>query len=272
MDSARRPALLARFRETLRARLQRLAGSFDSNRAWSDEALDEALAELHTLKGEARMLGLLKLASLAHELESSVAEQSSGVDRSRALDAMRLALEDDVEPAARHDGGEGRERAQALLNEWARHAEVLAAESGKLLRVEVRAEEGVGVEGATVEKLWPALLHLLHNAVDHGLESPHQRGDKPRVGRLTLSAEIRGACFVLTVEDDGRGIAPGAIERLFEPGFTTRAEVTALSGRGVGLDAARRQVEALGGRIAVETELGQGTRFMISVPGTPSAR
>jgi chemotaxis protein histidine kinase CheA len=239
------------------------------------------------------MLGLVELALLAHELESSLAERSVSVDYSRALDEMREALERDAEHvavgAAPGRAGDAAEQFQSLLGEWARHAEALAAESGKLLRGEVRAE-GALLRSAELETLWPALVHLLRNAVDHGLELPDERGDKSPEGRLTLSVAVTPSCLLLTVEDDGKGIdleairaaaltrglrqahqvaaysRPELLELLFEPGFSTRGEVSELSGRGVGLAAARRQVEALGGLITVESELRRGTRFLISMP------
>jgi CheY-like chemotaxis protein len=133
-------------------------------------------------------------------------------------------------------------------------------------------------------------LHLVHNAVDHGLETPEERGEKPAVATLTLSAEAVGPHVVLRVDDDGRGIdtaelreswaragrlaAPAhatddqVLELLFEHGFSTRTEVSTVSGRGVGLAVVKRQVERLGGRVRIESELGRGTRFELTVPFT----
>jgi chemotaxis protein histidine kinase CheA/CheY-like chemotaxis protein len=134
------------------------------------------------------------------------------------------------------------------------------------------------------------LLHLVQNAVDHGLETPGQRGGKQPVSRLRLSAESVGPSVVLRVEDDGHGIDltevrrvaaergvlseaaaqslsdTEATELLFEHGFSTRSEASRTSGRGVGLDVVRRRVESLGGTVSIEGAKGSGTRFTLAVP------
>lgn len=307
-----RDALLAGFVSSLGARIRRLAQRFAraEQEGKGSQRLGEALAELHTLKGEARLLGLTGLASRAHELEEGLAERGLSLDWARALDAMRHELEQSAPLTARAEvstesRGQGEDveeptpeqsELEALLLELALHAENLAQGGGKAVQVDVRVE-GVELEAALVAELWPALLHLVENAVDHGLERSPERGGKPELGRLSLRAEAHDSELVLTVEDDGRGIDLEAVrahaqsrgllsvgeealgrrelfELLFEPGFSTRTYVTALSGRGVGLDVVRRQIESLGGRITIESEFGQGTRFVLSLPNgaLPAAR
>ena len=97
------------------------------------------------------------------------------------------------------------------------------------------------------------LMHLVRNAVDHGIEN---------TGHVTIEADETR----ITVADDGRGIDPSAIDRMFEPGFSTAREITHVSGRGVGLDAANTAVEQLGGTINVSSELGKGAAFEITLP------
>jgi chemotaxis protein histidine kinase CheA len=153
---------------------------------------------------------------------------------------------------------------------------------------------GVGVDRSMVSDVRDALVHLVRNAVDHGLESPEMREalGKPAAGRLSLSVRAAGDMLYMEVEDDGRGIDPErlkqaavqkkvitaqqaqaltereAIELIFIPGFSTREQVSELSGRGVGMDVVRRKVEALGGSISVHSRLGRGTRLSLRLPQT----
>ena len=137
-----------------------------------------------------------------------------------------------------------------------------------------------------------ALRHLVTNAVDHGCEPPTDRvaAGKRRRATVTVSARQAGSTVVVEVADDGAGIDDDALRAtavdrgllaadsalsgaplhrvLFEPGFSTRAHVTELSGRGVGLDVVRTAVEALGGTVDVENETGAGTRFVLTLPVT----
>jgi two-component system chemotaxis sensor kinase CheA len=162
---------------------------------------------------------------------------------------------------------------------------------GKDVRL-VIAGEGTEIDKTVVEQLADPLTHLLRNALDHGVEPPEMReaAGKPRQGTVTLSAEQRGGRIIIEVSDDGRGIdharvlararerglippdaAPGEAEiedLIFLPGFSTAATVSAVSGRGVGMDVVRRNIEALGGRIRVESRLGQGSRFILTLPLT----
>ena len=149
---------------------------------------------------------------------------------------------------------------------------------------------GVQLERDVADQLWDSLLHLVQNAVDHGVEPPESRGSKASAARLQVKAESAGPNVVLSVEDDGQGIDPAvvrkiAIERgvlsadaaralddratmdlLFRHGFSTRAQASRTSGRGVGLDVVRRRVEALGGSIGIDSRVGHGTRFTLTVP------
>jgi two-component system chemotaxis sensor kinase CheA len=136
------------------------------------------------------------------------------------------------------------------------------------------------------------LVHLLRNAVDHGIEPPdeRERAGKPRVGRIELAARRERSRVVIVVRDDGRGIDRDAViakarrdgllgeseepadQMLFRimarPGFSTTAQVTTLSGRGVGLDVVEATVRSLGGSVAFRSELGSGTSFRLDLPLT----
>ena len=170
--------------------------------------------------------------------------------------------------------------------------------SGRLGRVVELALAGgeVRVDGRLVDELRDPLLHLVRNAVGHGVEPPERRQavGKPLAGRVTVRVEPRGSRVGVVVEDDGAGLdlaairaraaalgllgdPPGglpdaALARLiFAPGFSTASEVTRLSGRGVGLDVVREAVTRLGGAIDVRSEPGRSTRFDLDLPLTVSA-
>ncbi|MBW4493671.1 MAG: hybrid sensor histidine kinase/response regulator [Oscillatoria princeps RMCB-10] len=158
------------------------------------------------------------------------------------------------------------------------------------------------VDQAVLEQLQAPLTQLFRNAFDHGIELPSERQalGKPKVGRITLSAAVSGNRAVISIADDGRGIDPQKVYQravemgladklasqlkvenselsqgeilqfLFAPGFSTAARVSDLSGRGVGLDIVRHQIGRLRGEVRVETALGEGTKFAISIPVTQS--
>lgn len=182
---------------------------------------------------------------------------------------------------------------EPMLGDLARHARELAGTQGKRVRVTVRAG-GAAVERSLLDELWDPLVHLVRNAVDHGIELPEERGQKGTDAMLGLYAEPVGPSVVLTVVDDGRGIDPARVraaarargilgeeaaralsdedvlDLLFTHGFSTRDTVTDLSGRGVGLDVVRQKVEAFGGTASIHSELGRGTRFSLTLPATVS--
>jgi two-component system chemotaxis sensor kinase CheA len=167
----------------------------------------------------------------------------------------------------------------------------LARARGLELELELSGEE-VELDRGLVEALHSPLLHLVRNAVDHGLEPPEERlaHGKPAAGRLRLTFERRQDRVQVSLEDDGRGIdlarvraraealgllSPGTPlddarlrELVFQPGFSTRGEVSATSGRGVGLDAVRDSLRRLGGWVALESRPGLGTRFILDLPLT----
>ncbi|QRN94530.1 response regulator [Archangium violaceum] len=178
-----------------------------------------------------------------------------------------------------------------LFEPYPRMVRDLARELGKEVELVVDGED-TRADRAVVEALRDPLLHLVRNALDHGLESRVDRvasGKHPR-GRLTLSAARDGNRLVLRVEDDGVGLEPallrraavrkgfldessaaalsdqGARELIFLSGFTSREVATDISGRGVGLDAVRSSLRALGGDVLVESTPGRGTRFELRVP------
>jgi two-component system chemotaxis sensor kinase CheA len=171
-----------------------------------------------------------------------------------------------------------------------RLARDLSQKTGKPLRVELEGGE-TELDKRMTEELVDPLVHLIRNAVDHGIEKPEVRAEKgkPAEARLRLWASHQGGDFLLRIEDDGAGLpfeklrqkgtalghlSQGDVtherltELIFMPGFSTAEKVTEVSGRGVGLDAVKRKILALKGSIHVESREGQGTAFIFRIPLT----
>lgn len=177
-----------------------------------------------------------------------------------------------------------------VFSRFPRVVHELAQRLGK--RVELKlAGEGTELDRGLIEKIVDPLTHLVRNAIDHGLETPDVRlaAGKPPVGTIALRASQRGGNIVIEVSDDGRGldrarilararergmaIAPDAPDAevwqlIFEAGFSTAEAVTDVSGRGVGMDVVRRNIQALSGTVDLASTPGQGTRVTVSVPLT----
>lgn len=169
----------------------------------------------------------------------------------------------------------------------------LARNLKKEVNLELRGEE-TDLDKNLVEALADPLVHLVRNSVDHGVEAPDVREakGKPRVGHVILSAEQEGDHILLSIDDDGAGMDPDvlrkkavekglmdadAAERLsdeeafnliFAPGFSTKVEITDVSGRGVGMDVVKTKISQLNGTLQIKSVLGQGSRFIIKVPLT----
>ncbi|MFN8752798.1 MAG: chemotaxis protein CheW, partial [Betaproteobacteria bacterium] len=166
----------------------------------------------------------------------------------------------------------------------------LAAKLGKAVEL-VTVGEQTELDKGVIEKLADPLTHLVRNSLDHGLETSEQRiaAGKPATGTVTLRAGHQGGSIVIEVIDDGRGLDRARIlakarERgmrvddamsdaevfalVFEPGFSTAAEITDVSGRGVGMDVVRRNIQSMGGRVEIASRPGQGSSITIRLPLT----
>jgi HPt (histidine-containing phosphotransfer) domain-containing protein len=180
----------------------------------------------------------------------------------------------------------GREPVARCLERLAKHSQALVARLERPpLLIDVTADD-IRLDATVWAKLWSALVHAVRNAVDHGVELPEERvaSGKPRQGRLGFSAHRVGDGFRLRIRDDGRGVDWAGVRRmcqdrgwpsgsraelvaaLLAPGFSTRAQVTENSGRGVGLSALAEVVRELGGALQLESEPGQGTCLSLSLP------
>ncbi|MED5373389.1 MAG: ATP-binding protein [Myxococcota bacterium] len=284
------------------------------------EALSDATfvrRAVHTVKGNAASYGLEQVAKTAHEVEAKEGITAQDLDR------VRASLEDFLsanEAILQLSGGgtvevpvSVMENLRALLNPL--NAQGLAQWGAEIVQRPVRdivgplevfvdrLAERLGrrvdftLEGADVlvdpqatSEVLNNLSHLIRNAVDHGLEPPDQRGDKPEVGRLSLRVVRSTQSWVIQVEDDGRGvdvdtmvskaIAKGTItaqevaamdheaklELIFIDGLSSREEASEISGRGVGMSAVREAVTRSGGHMDIWTKAGHGTRFTLHIP------
>ncbi|HGK7305428.1 chemotaxis protein CheA [Stenotrophomonas cyclobalanopsidis] len=178
----------------------------------------------------------------------------------------------------------------AVFRRFPRLVRDLSTRLGKQVRLRT-VGEGTELDKGLIEKIADPLVHLVRNSIDHGLEMPDVRRDagKDETGTITLAASHQGGHIVIEVSDDGRGlnrdkILAKAHERglavpdnptdsqvwdlIFQPGFSTADAVTDLSGRGVGMDVVRRNIQALGGEVQIESSLGSGTRTLIRLPLT----
>ncbi|MGE3867624.1 MAG: chemotaxis protein CheW, partial [Hyphomonadaceae bacterium] len=187
-------------------------------------------------------------------------------------------------------------RMQPIGAAWAklpRLARDLAIELGKRIDIEMRGEE-TELDRQVLDLIRDPLTHMIRNAADHGLETPGERAraGKPEAGRILLSARHEGNHIVIEVADDGRGLACSKLrakglaqglltpheaetysdakihQLIFHPGFSTAAKVSGISGRGVGMDVVRTNIEKIGGTVELASVEGQGARFIIRIPLT----
>lgn len=237
----------------------------------------DKLDRLVNLVGELVITQAMLAQRLAHHGLSKIAELAELDHLTRELQESTMAI-----------------RAQPMKTVFSRVPRIireLEVETGKRVRLELDGEM-TEVDKTVVERIGEPLTHLIRNAVDHGLEKPDARlaAGKPEEGVVRLSAAHQSGRIVITVTDDGRGIdrvrvRAKAIERgimpadavlgdeeidnlIFAPGFSTAETISTVSGRGVGMDVVRRNVQSLGGRITIQSRPGLGSSFVLSLPLT----
>lgn len=178
-----------------------------------------------------------------------------------------------------------------VFNRFPRMVHDLCSSTGKAVELKMNGES-TELDKTILEKIIDPLVHLVRNALDHGIEAPHERvkNGKPEAGILQLNAYHRGSNIIIEIIDDGRGldnekIREKAIEKglidpsqpltieeqqalIFTPGFSTAEKVTDISGRGVGMDVVRKNIESLAGKVSIKSSIGKGTTFTISLPLT----
>jgi len=178
-----------------------------------------------------------------------------------------------------------------LFRRMSRMVRDLSRQFGKQVQMETGGNE-IELDRTIVEELADPLMHMVRNAMDHGIETPAERvaSSKNSTARLLLKAQHQAGQVVIEISDDGRGLDAAKIKAravqkglipaekelseteifnlIFEPGFTTAAQVTNVSGRGVGMDVVRRHIEKLRGRIEIRSSAGRGTTFLLKLPLT----
>lgn len=183
------------------------------------------------------------------------------------------------------------QQVNAVFQRMPRLVRELAAKTGKKVRLEM-AGENTEVDRSIIERLADPLTHIIRNSIDHGIETPADRtaAGKPEEGTIRLSAEHRGSRIVIEIRDDGAGINSERVlqkarERglvspdvalnddeinnlIFLPGFSTAEKVSDISGRGVGMDVVRRNIQDVGGRISLKSERGRGMTIQLALPLT----
>lgn len=214
-------------------------------------------------------------------------EVSDGFDRvdRRVAELQRRVLELRTAPLVR------------VTDNLPRTARQVAEKLGKRVEVEIVGAE-LELDRSILDRLGEPLLHLVRNAVDHGLESPEERiaAGKPEFGRLRIEARRQKDSIVIEVRDDGRGIDLASVCRravdagllhadlaadlpleevaafIFHPGLSTKEAISEVSGRGVGMDAVKATIESLGGGVELRTEAGRGTSTTFYVPITAAVQ
>jgi two-component system chemotaxis sensor kinase CheA len=246
------------------------------------ETLDRFLSSV----GEV-VLSSSQLRGMAQRERSASHELSAGFDRMDRVvgDLQRRALSLRTAPLLR------------AVEPLPRMAREIARELGKQVEVELRGAE-LELDRSILDRLGDPLVHLVRNAVDHGLETPEQRAlaGKPATGRILIDARRERDHVRIAVIDDGRGIDLERVKRraieagllhpdladdlppeeiatlVFRPGLSTAREVSKISGRGVGMDAVKATIEALGGSVELASQSGLGTTTILLVPVTAAVQ
>lgn len=264
-----------------RAWLTEEQGVAEGRAAWSN-AKPEAASSARTLRVDvARLDALLNLAGEVAIAQGRLRTRSADDDASawQTFEGLSHALQESIMrlrlvPLA------------ATLERFRRPIRDISARAGKEAELVIEGAD-VEVDVTLADALRDPLLHMVRNAIDHGIESPERRRElgKDPVGRITLRARHDGNYVVVEVADDGAGIDTERLlekaaalgiarpdvavnELCFAPGLSTAAEVTELSGRGIGMDVVRRDIEAMRGSVSLESSPGRGLTVSIRVPLT----
>ncbi len=287
-----------------------------------DLSIEALRHELHTLKGNAASLGMMGIANVCHELEEHVAEgtfsasdalarlETAWMTLTQQLGELRRDDVDDVVVAAVEHQGAVRQLEQLgvdakairrieswklrpVAKDFTRLAEQARALARRLGKGDVDVEVSVSdirLDPATWSPLLSSMIHVIRNAVDHGIEPTEERdrAGKSHEPRLCLRCYTRANEMLIEVEDDGRGIDAELLKRrrsefglsadasivdlMCHAGVTTRTHATAVSGRGIGMAAVRKATDHLGGTISVESSTGVGTKWTFTFSVAPVDR
>jgi two-component system chemotaxis sensor kinase CheA len=263
-----------------------------------------AQESLHPLSPSVRveMSQIDELSGLAHELSIEMERLTTMADRFLKAAGFGAREQFDLRFSARRIEREFLELEERLVElrmislaqtftRAARLAGRLARELGKSVSVEIAGRE-TQLDKMIIDRISDSIYHVLRNAIDHGVELPEERrlAGKAARGKIKIEAGLEGTRAIIAITDDGRGINPAQVlsrateagliapdERLTDeetlrlllrPGFSTADQVSAVSGRGVGLDAVERTMHELGGEVRISSEQGKWTRLELAVPTT----
>jgi two-component system chemotaxis sensor kinase CheA len=237
------------------------------------------------------MSGMSDMVLARNELARRMRDQNVDPTIEAALDRLSLTVAEMRDTVTRTR----MQKVDALFSALPRMVRDTAAEVGKSVQLQIEGSD-VELDREMIEMMRDPLVHIIRNSIDHGIESAAERRimGKREVGRLVVSARQSGNQIILEIADDGRGIdvdrlvqkltASGQLrgrdlsllseraklDLIFEPGLSTKDEVTAISGRGVGMDVVRANIEQVGGRIDLVNAKDRGLRILIHVPLTLS--
>jgi two-component system chemotaxis sensor kinase CheA len=237
------------------------------------------------------MSGMSDMVLARNELARRMRDQNVDPTIEAALDRLSLTVAEMRDTVTRTR----MQKVDALFSALPRMVRDTAAEVGKSVQLQIEGSD-VELDREMIEMMRDPLVHIIRNSIDHGIESAEERRalGKREVGRLVVSARQSGNQIILEVADDGRGIDTdrlvqkltvsgqsrgrdlsmlserAKLDLIFEPGLSTKDEVTAISGRGVGMDVVRANIEQIGGRIDLVNTKDRGLRILIHVPLTLS--
>jgi len=237
------------------------------------------------------MSGMSDMVLARNELARRMRDQNVDPTIEAALDRLSLTVAEMRDTVTRTR----MQKVDALFSALPRMVRDTAAEVGKSVQLQIEGSD-VELDREMIEMMRDPLVHIIRNSIDHGIESAEERRalGKREVGRLIVSARQSGNQIILEVADDGRGIDTdrlvqkltssgqsrgrdlsmlserAKLDLIFEPGLSTKDEVTAISGRGVGMDVVRANIEQIGGRIDLVNAKDRGLRILIHVPLTLS--
>ena len=177
----------------------------------------------------------------------------------------------------------------SVFSRFPRMVHDISEKLGKQVELQLSGEQ-TEIDKTVIEKIGDPLVHLVRNSLDHGIEPPDQRGEKPATGIITLNAYHKSGSIFIEVGDDGRGLNREALlrkgldagllrpgedytddqihELIFHPGLSTAKEISDVSGRGVGMDVVRRNIQDVGGSIQIASQPGRGSKITICLPLT----
>ncbi len=242
--------------------------------------------DTHKLDGLIDLVGELVIAQ-SMVVQGATSERAADEHLARALGRLR-GITSDLQRTAM---GLRMVPIRGTFQKMARLVRDTAAELGKDVKLVLEGEE-TELDRTVIEQIGDPLVHMIRNAIDHGIEQPAAReaAGKPPAGTIRLSAFHQGGFVVIRIADDGRGLDPvklrrkaidrglidadtvlddrEALELIFAAGFSTAEQVTGLSGRGVGMDVVRRNIDGIRGKIEIDSTVGAGTTFTIFIPLT----